>query len=96
MINLSPKSQFLRRHDDLVLALRDTIPQPWFQEAMTYALAQMTENGATRDELNGAKLFREALATLGEPEAQPEDRPDKSTLPAFEPKYEPADEKAAK
>jgi hypothetical protein len=87
-LSFSPKQQFIRRHHDLSLQLNQTVAEPWFQESMVYALSQMTDSGATKEELQGAKKFRDIFTTLGEPVDDPEPRPDKSN-----PEWENVEEK---
>ena len=73
MVSLEPKSHFARSHSDADKAwLTNELSHPMVRTAMVYATSVMVEQGATQEELKGAKRFRDILINLAEP---PEPKP---------------------
>lgn len=66
MTNLSPKQNFIlfqKPHAEKLQALRES---PELTVAMTYALAEMANLGATQEQMNGARNFIHVLQNLWE------------------------------
>jgi hypothetical protein len=70
MIDLSPRKQFQDLRKDDASAFAGMIAQPAVRTALTYALAQLTHQAVTTEELNGAKKFIIVFASLHEDKEQ--------------------------
>ena len=66
MISLQPTELF-RQDEALARIWRDEVRQRSFHEASTYSLAKMALDGATADQLAGAKKFLQIFMNCAEP-----------------------------
>ncbi len=73
----SPKALFLQAHSDAAVDLSELSQNRPMRLGAAFALAQMVYDGATREQLDGAKAFSKLLFTLGEPITQPATFPSK-------------------
>lgn len=64
---ISPKQDFQNFQGVLVDDARKQTAQAWFLVSANFALAQLAWNGASSDELNGARKFLTILVNIGEP-----------------------------
>jgi hypothetical protein len=64
MARPTPKALFQKLNKEAADALAMAVEERWFQTASTTAMAQMAENGASQEELRGARSFLDQLCTL--------------------------------
>lgn len=67
---MSPKEQLNKFHQPVAATLREQTQLPWFLTSSTFALAELAQNGATFDEMNGATRYLEILRTLAAEEME--------------------------
>lgn len=78
MQTLDAKSHFLIISDDVTKSqLLEVVNSRLCRTAMTFTLAQMVEEGATKESLAGAMRFRDLLLNLAEPKPKPATFPEK-------------------
>lgn len=78
MQTLDAKTHFLKVVDDQSKSqLLEIVNSSAIRSAMIYAFSQLAEEGATADQLFGARRFRELLMNLPEPKPQPPTFPKK-------------------
>ena len=63
----SPKALFILSHKDSATTLSQIVQDRPLRLAVVFAMSQLVFNGATKEQLDGAKLFATALMTLGDP-----------------------------
>lgn len=69
MIPLDPKSQFIQwTPEDQREAFTRFMSQPLARNAAIYALALITTKGASKEQLDGARLFADVFMNLAEPQ----------------------------
>ena len=69
-MSLDPKSDFKKYHPAAFEELRPAVQTGWFKTAEVYALADLTNRGATDQEINGANRFIELLNGLAADEVK--------------------------
>lgn len=83
MTHLSPKQNFISWQPTAASELQKFRESGWLTVAMTYALAEMTNLGATTEQLNGARNFIHVLQNLWE-KAEPAKRLPVSRLETYD------------
>lgn len=75
---MSPTEQLNKFHGPVAAILREQSQLPWFLTSSTFALAQLAENGATFDEMNGATRYLEILRKMAAEKVELQKLPVKS------------------
>lgn len=76
MPNIDSKTEFLRAtNEQQRVAVTNHLMSPEVRLAMVFAFSQLSENGATKEQLEGAIAYRDCLLNLAEP------LPKKATFP---------------
>lgn len=71
MNQINPKLDFQTFMPNYAEEIRRQAPQPWFRHACNVALAQLAHQGASAEELSGARRFLGILSNLGEMTPEP-------------------------
>lgn len=66
MNTIAPKELFIQGNSPLALALSEQVKQPALRYGTVYALAEMVTLGASKEQLDGARIFADILLNLGE------------------------------
>lgn len=80
----TPLINFQSLQQPAMLELSKALNETWLRLSFDYALTHMAISGATKEELDGAKKFMDALQALGDKKEAAAPLPDKSRLPSFE------------
>ena len=70
-MNFDPKANFKKFRPAHAEKLRAEVEQPYFQESLTFALAEMSSRDATTEQIQGANVFVSILCGLAEKEVEP-------------------------
>ena len=63
-MTLDPKEHFQKWQSDSCSNLKQTVPAGWFKSSLVFALALMVDEGATSEQLSGARMFIASLENL--------------------------------
>ena len=78
MITIESKTEFHRATTEQQRAVvKNSLMSPEVRFALVFAMSSMVENGATKEQLDGAKMYRTALLNLSEPEQKKPTFPEK-------------------
>jgi len=67
----SPKSLFQQIHKEAAANMSVTAADRSLRLAVAFTLSQMAYDGATQEQLAGAKRFSDILMNIGEPDTKP-------------------------
>lgn len=87
-MSFSPRDNFIRFHEAHANALRPIVQQPFYLTACNFAMSQMANDGATAEQIAGARMFIREMGIIGNPPDQPAKFP-VSRLSADDPNYKP-------
>ena len=65
-MTLDPKTQFLKLQPSSADKIRAEVEQPYFQNAISFALAEFATTGVTGEQMDGAKKFIGVLLSIGD------------------------------
>ena len=75
---IAPKELFVKGHQDFAEAMTQFAGHPAVRHALVFSFAEMTLEGATEEQLAGAKRFAQILINMGEVAEPLPPFPDKS------------------
>lgn len=94
---LTPKLLFQKLHKESARTLALSVEEVWFQQAMTFAQAELTSKGLSKEQMEGANEFIKTFSQLHLEHTPPAMMPDKSALATYDtPVAEAAKEEEAK
>ena len=78
MQTLDSKTHFLKISDDSAKVwLTEAMNSSAARTAMVFAFSQLAEEGASKEQLDGARRYRDLLINLAEPKPKPVEFPEK-------------------
>lgn len=67
MPTIDAKSEFLKSQKASLPDVANLVTSPLMRTTMVFAFSQMAEMGATKEQLEGARIYRDLLLNLAEP-----------------------------
>lgn len=75
---IEPKNEFHRATTDVQRTnVRNALMTPEVRLAMVFAVSLMADNGATKEQIEGARTYREILLNIAEAQPKPSTFPEK-------------------